>query len=433
MKIVTKSIILLLILSISLSNSSRIKSKNTFTVQGAELTEDAKKKLASYNLQLPADYIVKNPNPVITEKAKKQTEAARNLFKNPNPIVKKILTAAALQLRNLLSKNLSDKALNDEKLNRSIYGGVLTKNFKENQKNKLGDQAKISKRHFQTGRISKVAKDTTDATEFDRAGAVALMGDIGTSIFDCEMKRDGSGTFEDNGYCSVEQAIAITHKRGDRLKTWKDGQEAKKQRGGSAIAKMKKDTFNAEKKISVPGERGMKFGADSQDNTGIKDKNGKDIMKFKERSNILSTKVDGSGWSGSWPWQMMPEAYLKNCAEPFAGHYSGSIVEILFVLDLLTETDKDLGKDEPLKSYVFEGHPAGADLDSDIRKCKAAIGAAFLLSVGYHSAIEVKPTIWGYLGKGEIGKNPQIFSLDNQKCDVSATDDIVNLMKGCTA
>ena len=78
-------------------------------------------------------------------------------------------------------------------------------------------------------------------------------------------------------------------------------------------------------------------------------------------------------------------------------------------------------------------NPTNKPLDTDARRCKAALGAAFLLSVGYHSAIEVKPTIWAYLGRGQVGVNPEIFSMNNQKCDTSATHDIVELMTQCTA
>ena len=148
------------------------------------------------------------------------------------------------------------------------------------------------------------------------------------------------------------------------------GAKAKEERGGSAIAPRKKGGPNG-------AERGS-------DNTKM----------GTPRSGLLTQTVDKSGFSAIWPWQLIPKKYMENCPEPWAGHYSGSIVEVLFDLDLFSKTNTSVGGDDPLKS--FEGKSM---LDNENRRCKAALAGAFLISIGYHSAIEVKPTIWAYLGK----------------------------------
>ena len=179
-------------------------------------------------------------------------------------------------------------------------------------------------------------------------------------------------------------------------------------------------------------------------------KNGESSVKLNERAGLLSTGPDGTNFNAEWPWQTLPEDYLNNCQEPWAGHYSGSIVELLFMIDLFTRDSKIVGGDSPFKSFrkqsrrdffkdpfsfirsPFKFFTSRRRLNAKVRRCKAALSAAFLLSIGYHAAIEVKPTIWAYLGRGNIGENPKIFSMKNQVCDVHATDDIVNLMRECT-
>merc|ERR1711957_747400 len=166
----------------------------------------------------------------------------------------------------------------------------------------------------------------------------------------------------------------------DDLLAW--GSRAKKERGGSAIAPAKKKGKNGEE-----AERDMQKVGDK--------------LKLTKRSGLL----------------------FKD----------GDVVDVLFMLDLLTKTKRELGNDSPMKSY-----DETTMLDDESRRCKAALAGSFLISIGYHSAIEVKPTIWAYLGKGAIGVEPKIFSLRGppslqRQCDLNATRDMNPLIKGCTA
>ena len=373
-------------------------------------------------LTLPADLQASNQK--VKALADKQVAAARALLTNPNAKAKEILTVAATLLaRAWVAENIKENEKNNENFNISINGGILTPNTVKADKNSSGNKAKelIGAKIFQDtnnmmqmGRISNVAKDN-NPKPMDRAGVLATFGDIGTAIFDCPTQTKDKKLFpkdakdlkeNEKAYCNIAVSVAsITNTNISELLNM--GSIAKAQRGGSAIAPRKKKGPNGE-----PAERDNKM------------ENGK--MYLAPRSGLLTKTTDNSGFSASWPWQLIPKKYMTDCQEPWAGHYSGSIVEILFTLDLFTKANTSFG-DDPLKSFNSK-----TMLDSENRRCKAALSAAFLLSIGYHSAIEVKPTIWAYLGRGDIGKNPEIFSMGNPKCDTSATTDIVALMTGCT-
>ena len=146
---------------------------------------------------------------------------------------------------------------------------------------------------------------------------------------------------------------------------------------------------------------------------------GKDITEAKFKAN--------------WPWQRLPTEYFK-CEEPWAGHYSGSILEVLFMLD--TTTKAKFNNHDPFATFRKNNAPAiepavmGKKFNNVEQQCKAALAGAFLISIGYHSAIEVKPTMWAFLGK----PMPKIFSrfAPIGDCDKTATDDIVKLFESCT-
>jgi len=336
-------------------------------------------------------------DPMITLKAKSQVIAARALFTSPNAKTQEILHLVATVLKSIwASDNIREsERANAKGFNRSINGGVWD-----------GKGTSV-----QASRIGKVAGNVSP-TPFDKAGVIAILGDIGTAIFDCDPKSTEPGVV---AFCTIAKHMAMkTAMKYDDLLAW--GSRAKKERGGSAIAPAKKAGKNGEE-----AERDMQKVGDK--------------LKLTKRSGLLfkdGDVVDDSGFSANWPWQVIPQEYFT-CKEPWAGHYSGSIVEVLFMLDLLTKTKRELGNDSPMKSY-----DETTMLDDESRRCKAALAGSFLISIGYHSAIEVKPTIWAYLGKGGIGVEPLIFKLrgpeaSQKQCDMNATKDMNALMSGCTA
>jgi hypothetical protein len=90
----------------------------------------------------------------------------------------------------------------------------------------------------------------------------------------------------------------------------------------------------------------------------------------------------------SWPMQTVASAFLENCNdEPWAGHISGSIGEIMFVLQLFTEPIESIGK-----------YPYPND-NNENRKLRAALASTFLLATGMHTALEVSYPVKMFIGE----------------------------------
>ena len=440
MQLNLKIILLLVIIALTIGSKLKVNKSRGDT---PELDKDGQPCVKDPTLELSlASVFQTGPSYAnkgdVKVKADRQVEAARNLLNHPNEKSINILKEAARQLKQLLGK---DKITNDTKwtikFNRSVYWGI------KNAAGVTKDQAKISL--DQLGWVQNVEANNSDATGGDRAGVLALLGDIGTAVMDCnystyspgntltdqektELKKNESEQNKDiikkadakklnNAYCATKSSIRKTYFPDTTFAEFNTKtSDALKERGGSAIAPRKKKD---EKGCGMNKERGMEF------------EGGK--LKLATRSGLLNdgTNLDNT-FKANWPWQTLPKEYFT-CAEPWAGHYSGSILEVLFMLDTLTKTK--FSENDPFATFKINGvepvNPTGTlKFDSDDQKCKAALAGAFLISIGYHSAIEVKPTIWKFLGK----PMPKIFSRSKpENCDANATDDIVALFKFCTA
>jgi len=402
--------------------------------------------------QTAEDYVHKA---AVETKANQQVAAARALLDTPNARSKAILKQAATQLKSLLEK---DKIKKDAQwthaFNRSIYGGI---------KNAEGLNSNQFKDTFdQLAWVQNVANDQNTSGP-DRAGVLALLGDIGTAVMDCKSPYTNTATkaelanyvktiepkavkTEDEcgikkkvdddklnkAYCAIKETVRRTF-FADKTKVVFDKatKAALTERGGSAIAPRKKADAQGNKDCA---ERGM-MKKDFADQTVMKD--GCKSIFLKTRSGLLN-KGDNitSSYKANWPWQKIPKEYF-NCAEPWAGHYSGSILEVLLMLDIVSQTvdnDDTMTPHEPFATFDVNKKPKEpADLkkkfDHKGQKCKAALAGAFLISIGYHSAIEIKPTIWAFLGK----KMPKILSrFEPENCDLTSSDSIVKLFKSCT-
>jgi len=109
--------------------------------------------------------------------------------------------------------------------------------------------------------------------------------------------------------------------------------------------------------------------------------------------------------ANSWPWQTVPKDLLeKECHnEPFAGHFSGSIYENLFAYDALLWDGDEASANYPI-SYI-KPSPKAKKLTNDEkieRRAKAAMAAAALIAPGYHTAVEISPTVRAYLGDEKV-------------------------------
>mmetsp|Transcript_4174 Transcript_4174/g.5871 ORF Transcript_4174/g.5871 Transcript_4174/m.5871 type:complete len:268 (-) Transcript_4174:113-916(-) len=128
------------------------------------------------------------------------------------------------------------------------------------------------------------------------------------------------------------------------------------------------------------------------------------ILRINKSDRIVKT---------SWQIALIGTNRLKNTLEPWAGHMSGSPAEILHIWDILTN-------EHPLKSYShsvnettnsfysYELNEVVKDtkcifcdeLRNDARRrVKAAGTAAFLVAMGYHTAMECIEGTFAYLGE----------------------------------
>lgn len=456
-------IISLILIAITISNitCSFLKKKPTAKNRESSIPDPAN----PLNLQLPAYYQLDNAKygadkvKLVTQKAQEQSTAAINLLTNPNKLSKDILTTIAGKIK-LMYAGLQESTKVNKSFQRSIYGGAwqgsrrqttelmdkahwediekMLNEIKQTSGLQLYNEVKADIDAFhrevashQQKKIDLVA--TGNGAPIDRCGIMGICGDIGTALFDCDPTKDPNSVYcqiKKKALESVQDAVDRNCFDTEYIKL------AKATRGGSAIAPKKKPTRDASgNEIPNTAERG-----DYKDPVTKKNKSG-------YRSGLLSTTApNNQPFKAIWPWQMIPGAYMDNCVEPWAGHYSGSIVEVLYMMDYFTKEESE----HPMRSWnkfvnsiqnpvcqqkLLSANPAipAAQLQQKVqeRRCKAALAASFLISLGYHSAIEIKPTIWMYLEQTP----PSIFTMASTtaQCDITATQDIVTLMRECTA
>lgn len=101
----------------------------------------------------------------------------------------------------------------------------------------------------------------------------------------------------------------------------------------------------------------------------------------------------------SWPWQTVPKSLVDACPdEPWAGHYSGSLYELILMLEIFDRNPSSVKTPVPLSL--------------EKKKTYAAIAASFLVATGMHSAVELTYVIKNYLDAsdkpGKIDEKPKV-------------------------
>lgn len=121
----------------------------------------------------------------------------------------------------------------------------------------------------------------------------------------------------------------------------------------------------------------------------------------------------------SWPWQTVPKKLIDRCGtEPWAGHFSGSLYELILMQELLGRESLNLEID---------------NIDDEKRKLYFATASSFLIATGMHSASEVNWVGKMYLNQGT--KGPKAISYDefmNNYCS-SSTEDVSNVIIDITS
>ena len=125
--------------------------------------------------------------------------------------------------------------------------------------------------------------------------------------------------------------------------------------------------------------------------TQIKEDKAKDFAAAIDVDPENGSTPDLSPLVAVWPMQTVPMAFLEKgvCKdEPYAGYFSGTVGEVLVMGEWA------LG--HSVKSFL-KVKPAASDAATILnRRCISALGSSFLLDIGYHTAIEVRPSIKRY-------------------------------------
>ena len=306
---------------------------------------------------LAKDFAHKDPREVSEEKTRhlalEQTIYARNLLYYPNEDLTNLLQEAAKALFRFtqnLDQNLV-KVLGARLLSK---GGLLS--------NKKETDLIIS--------LERLAYFKTNT--YDSLVLIALLGDIGALFSDADETsgiKDGTPAqtevlrIEFESFCRHlnDGTDYFTHEIISRIKT---------KRGSYAVGPEKKKERN---RLGEERRSGIfNYGEMADDILGID----KEIRMPKTTWSVTAIEVD-----------------RLNVLEPWAGHMSGSPSEILHVWDALTRED-------PLLSYVdYNSYETTKLLTSPMRTAKAAGASAFLVALGYHSAMECVEGTYAYLGQ----------------------------------
>lgn len=286
-----------------------------------------------------------------------QNVSARKLFYKPGKKVKEILKNSAVLLSDTwanfsseVQQLLMTADISDGGANRQVdYGGSL---------GSLATNAQLT--NGQAVHAMMDALRAGNASVIQTIGFIGLLGDIGAQVNDY-FARGKTGNKETKIAEDVKKNFPTFDVQAKMV-------EAKNARGV--------DIFYPDKpkeRLTCMVENAGKHTLYTLPRSGVLNKGSEADKSMKHTGESIPDIV--------WPLQTVKVSTVSACkAEPWAGLYSGSINELLFMLDLLTKSDPNDTK--------------GAD-----RRAKAAIASALLIATGFHSAVEVVHVVKLYLGE----------------------------------
>jgi hypothetical protein len=387
MKIVKFKLLLLVLLNLSyLTNSYK---KSEFFLKRAKQNEvfnckdtiEKKKITVKDNFTFPCDFT----QPGAKENAILQNTKSYALLKKPNKAASTLLVEAAKKLYKFYNEMLPLDAINDSSVTRITNGGVYS------------DNPGVGKE-----KITKALKNVVDGkgTPKENAGVLAILADLGTAIV--LYKIPGKAT--PNLKLTVETFSKLI--------------------GAESTEAMHSRVENVYK------ERGINVLWPTKSKE-------RDPAKLSEGTSKLRSGIFNLGQPdlrAEYAWETLSSTFFEKCkTEPFTAHYSGTVFVTLIAFDLLLEKEEMFKTTSAIEmSTTLSKDPKESNLvGSEFRVCKAALAAAELLGIGYHSALEVKPVIWMYLGKSKpktVPVNPA-----EKECDANSTKDITGIIESCTA
>lgn len=300
-----------------------------------------------------------------------QTIAARNLLYNPGHVLKNELGEAAYTLRHLICelspdsrKTLCARLLGPEGLLSGKSAGVLVEALE-----RVSDDLRFP--HV-----------TNSVSGLDRAVVIALMGDIGALYVDSLAKIVVEECPQQQSNALIEDLHRLIEKRGLFAPTDSVIQEIQQTAGSSSVGPLKKV-----ERYRPPAGLSPRTGIH---NTG---------ERADEQLGIESSqRIPGAKWEVAH----ISKNRVLNTTEPLVAHMSGSPAEILQVWDMLRGDSREmqflgtLNKTDsthwdPLRNIYLERQ--------DQQLARAAGAAAFLIGLGYHSAVEVAEGTFLYMGQ----------------------------------
>ena len=310
-------------------------------------------------------------NKEVRELAISQTLNARSLLYSPGYMLKDELGKASIVLCELFS-DLSP--YDQQALGARLFG-------KEGLLSGKNPDALLTA-------LTKVRDDglhpdqSNGVTGVDRAVVIALMGDIGALFADTGATTGVEGRSQLQEDILRENLRSLIEKKGLSAPNEHVVSEVQRAGGSAVVGPLKK-----EERIRPPAEHILRTGIH---NTG-------------EEVDVRLGIVPGQRIVGTkWDVAHISNYRLLNTTEPLAGHMSGSPAEILQVWDMLrgdshgaqylgVQKNRDPNHWDPLADISLERQ--------DQLLARAAGAAAFLIGLGYHSAVEVTEGVLLYMGQ----------------------------------
>ncbi len=305
--------------------------------------------------------------------ALRQNSAARNLLYNPGPTVRQELSLAAGRLHTIMGQlDVQDQRT----LGTRLLGaeGMLAGQ---------GPDAILAT-------LDRVARefDGGNPTANDRAVVLALMGDIGALYADTGATTGVQGRTELAATRLRDNLGNIAEASGLQAVRREDIQRVQRLGGSGAVGPTKKQERKRPENDKPPrsGIHNLGFQADVD-------------LGTDGPTELTPTR---------WDVATIRKDRVDESAEPLVGHMSGSPAEILQVFDFL----RGVGRDGQYTQVMDQQralptlNPMLAQLTpaaNEARHARAAAAGAFLVGMGYHSAVEVAEGILAYTGQDARG------------------------------
>lgn len=378
MKLLTKFVIIILICFLNDSLNRKIK-RRTLIFDYKDLAEQKDKKFPSPLTQ-----------PDAVENAKLQNSRSYELLTNPNAVSKDMLMKTATSLLTLFKDKYTDEIISDDVF-RITKGGLL-----DDGNNSDSEKTKI------INCLTNVSNGSGSAKE--NASVLAILADLGSALVTVKVIKKNGLSASKNHLLSMEYLAEVLKTNLDSL--YKRVEAIYMERGITIIYPMK-----------------------YKERSEGKSKNDSSKKYDEPRSGIFN--LGNTELKARYTAEFLPNIFFEKCqTEPLTGHYSGTVFVTLFMFDLFLEQEKTYSETSAIEISTTLIKSSKALMGDNSRVCRAALAAAELMAVGYHSAVEIKPVIWMYLGNSP--PKTALIDLNQDNCDDKATKDMTDIIENCT-